>query len=121
MLINFLNRACNNIATSYLKYGDDSVSAIRFLNTAKGYLPRLSYIFHKPEPLGTDFNTVACSVTRYLVLIKIQICKEGTKNINFNLQLGVTESCTKIIIVATNGKFQMDIKMYTRDCFLFDI
>ena len=44
---------CINIADSYLDVGDESMSAIRFWNTVKGDLPHLSYIFCKPEPLGT--------------------------------------------------------------------
>ena len=42
-----------------LKVGDESMSAIWFRTTAKGNLPHLSYIFRNPEPLGTEFNTVA--------------------------------------------------------------
>ena len=63
MFIYGFNEACENIAASYLKVGDDSMSAIRFWTTAKWDLPHLSYIFRNPEPLGTDFNTVACYVT----------------------------------------------------------
>ena len=51
--------ASKNIAASVLKVGDESMSAIRFRTTAKGNLPHLSYIFRKPEPLGTNLNTVA--------------------------------------------------------------
>ena len=53
LLINRFNVACNNIAASSLKVGYESMSAIRFRTTAKGSLPHLSYIFRKPEPLGT--------------------------------------------------------------------
>ena len=52
-----------NIATSYMEVGDDSTSAIRFRIKEKGNLPHLSYIFRKPEPLGTEFKTVSCYVT----------------------------------------------------------
>ena len=45
--------AFNNIDASFLKVGDESMSAIRFWTPAKGNLPHLSYIFHKTEPLGT--------------------------------------------------------------------
>ena len=58
-----LNEACLDIATSYLKFGDESMSKIQFCTTLKGDLPNLSYIFRKPEPLGTEFKTVTCSVT----------------------------------------------------------
>ena len=71
MLINGFNTACNNIADIFLKVGDESMSAIRFRTTAKGNLPHLSYIFRKTEPLGTEFNTVACSVTGAFILIEL--------------------------------------------------
>ena len=52
-LIYGFNEARKNIAASFLKVGDESMSAIRFWKTEKGNVPHLSYIFHKPEPLGT--------------------------------------------------------------------
>ena len=61
--------ACNNIAASFLKVGDESMSSIRFQKTAKGYLPPLSYIIRKPEPLETAFKTVACSITGAFLFI----------------------------------------------------
>ena len=59
LMIYGFNEACSNIAVSYIKAGDDSMSAIRFHIRSKGDLPKLSYIFHKPEPLGIDLKTVA--------------------------------------------------------------
>ena len=44
-LIDGFNAECKNIAASFLKVGDESMSAIRFRTTAKGNLPHLSYIF----------------------------------------------------------------------------
>ena len=69
LLFNGFNTACKNIAASSLKVGDELMSAIRFRTTAKGNLPHLSYTFRKPEPLGTEFKTVACSVTGALLSI----------------------------------------------------
>ena len=63
LLTGGLNEACKNIDASYLKVGDESTNAIRFRTTSKGNLPHLSYIFRKPEPLESEFNTVAYSVT----------------------------------------------------------
>ena len=80
LLIDGFNGACNNIAAIYLKVGDDSMSAIRFWTTVKGKLSHLSYIFCKPYPPGTEFKTVACSVTGALISIEVHIGKEGTKN-----------------------------------------
>ena len=59
MLIDGFNVACTNTAVSYLKVGDESMSAIGFHTTSKGDLPHLSYIFCNPEPLGMEFKTVA--------------------------------------------------------------
>ena len=69
LLFDGFNTACKNIAASFMKVGDESMSAIRFWTTAKGNLPHLSYISHKPEPLGIEFKEVACSVTGSLLLI----------------------------------------------------
>ena len=51
LLSNGFNVACTNIAASFLKVGDESMSEIQGM-TAKGNLPHLYYIFRKPEPLG---------------------------------------------------------------------
>ena len=59
LLIDVFNELCSNIAASYHKVGDESMSAIRFCKTLKGDLLHLSYIFRKPEALGADFKTVA--------------------------------------------------------------
>ena len=88
MLIYGFNAACNNIDASFLKVGDESMSAIYFWTKAKGDLPHLSYIFYKPEPLGTEFKTVVCYVTGELLFIKVQIKKEGMKHIKYQKELG---------------------------------
>ena len=79
ILFDGFNTACKNIAASFLKVGDESMSAIRFRTTAKGNLLHLSTIFRKPEPLGTEFKTVACSVIGALLFIEVQRVKEGMK------------------------------------------
>ena len=60
------------ISTSYLKVGYESMSAIDFLTTVKEDLPHLSYIFRKPEPLGTEFNTFEFSVTGDFIFVEAQ-------------------------------------------------
>ena len=70
--IDGFNETFKNIAASYLKVGDESICEIRFWKTAERNLPHLSYILHKPEPLGTEFKTVACSVTGALLFVKLQ-------------------------------------------------
>ena len=76
--------------SQFLKVGDESMSAIRFRTTAKGNLPHLSYIFRKPEPLGNEFKTVACSVTEALLFIEVQRGKEGMKDSCYQKELGST-------------------------------
>ena len=121
MLIYGFNEPCNNISASYLKVGDESMSAIRFWTTAKGDLPHLSYILHKTEPLGTEFKNVACSVTGALFFVEIQRGKEGVNNRNYHLQIGATSACTKKMTESTKWLGQSDVKGATKDYFMFDI
>ena len=95
------------------------MSAIRFRTTAKGNLPHLSYIFRKTEPLGTEFNTVACSVTGDLLFIEVQRGKEGTKDSRYQQELGATAACTKRMMEETKGIGQKSKKGGTKYCFLF--
>ena len=119
-LIDGFNAACKNIAASFLKVEDESMSAIRFRTTTKGNLPHLSDILRNPEPLGTEFKTVACSFTGALILIEVQRGKEGIKHIKYQKDLGATAACTKRITEATKGIGQKYIKWGTKNCFLFD-
>ena len=77
MLIYGLNDSCKNISDSYLKAWEESMSANRFQTTAKGNLTHLSYIFRKPETLGTEFKTVEYYVTREFLFIELNRGKEG--------------------------------------------
>ena len=83
-----------------MKVQDESMSDIYFCTTAKGNLPHLYYILRKPEPLGTKFNTVACSVTGGFILIEIQRGNYGIKEINYHLDIGVTAACNRRIVEA---------------------
>ena len=100
--------------------GDESMSAIMFRTTSKGNLPHLSYIFRKPEPLGTEFKTVACSVTGELLFIEVQRGKEGMKNSRYKQDIGSTAACTKRMMEETKGIGQKSKKGGPKDCFLFD-
>ena len=57
MLINGFNAACNNIAASDLKVGDESMSAIRFRTTAKGNLPDKEKVYLTSHIAVSLFNT----------------------------------------------------------------
>ena len=119
-LFDGFNTACKNIAASFLKVGDESMSATWFRTMAKGNLPHLSYIFRKPEPLGTEFKTVACSLTGALLFIEVQRGKEGMKDSRYQKELKATAACTKWMIEETEGIGQRYTKGGPKDCFLFD-
>ena len=90
--------ACNNIADSYLKFGGESMSAIRFRTKEKGNLPHLSYILLKPDPLGEELKLVACSVTGALLFIDVHRRKEWKNHVKYQNKLGATLACTKIMV-----------------------
>ena len=73
--IDGFNETCKNMSTRSMNVRDDTMSKIGFLTTAIGDLPHLSYIFRKLEPLETEFNTVACSVTGVLLFIGVHRVK----------------------------------------------
>ena len=79
------------------------MSVIRLFTTSKGNLPFLYYIFRKPEPLGTEFKTVDCSITGALVFLGIQRGKERMKSSRYHLELGDTAACTKIFMGEKTG------------------
>ena len=118
-MIDGFNKACSNISSIYLKIGDESTSAIQFHTTSKGDLPHLSYIFCKPELLGTEIMIVSCSVTGYIIFLEIRRWGYGIKSIWYHLELGTTAACTKRLIEETKGLGMRALKGSTRDYFLF--
>ena len=56
------NRA-RKVAASYCKVMDETMSSWSPTTTKYGGLPFLSFILRKPTPLGTEFKSVACTVT----------------------------------------------------------
>ena len=77
------------------------MSAILLCTNPKGDLPHYSYIFRKPEPLGTDMKNVACSRLGAMLHLDIQKGKEATKTSKFQIFLGGTTACIKRIAIAT--------------------
>ena len=59
-LIDGFNESCRHIASGVGKTADESMSAIRFCTTPKGYLPHYSFILRKPDTLGTEMKNVVC-------------------------------------------------------------
>ena len=115
MLISGLNEACNNIAESYLKVGNESTGTIRFRTTAKGNLPHLSYILCKLEPLGKYLKKVNYYVTGELLFIKVHKGKEITNIRNYKQEIGATSTCNKRMTEETKWIVQKSIKGATKD------
>ncbi len=54
-----------------MKLLDESLSAWRPRKDKTGGLPNISFILRKPEPLGTEFNSMACSLTGICLLFQV--------------------------------------------------
>jgi len=67
MLSNLIDEFNKNqstvIAASVIKVLDESMSAWRPKKNKTGGLPNISLILQKPEPLDTEFKSMACSET----------------------------------------------------------
>ena len=73
---------------------DECMSAWRPCTTATRGLPNITHIPRKPEPLGTEFKSAACTQTGCMVNLEIQRGREAMKMLRHNRQLGATASCT---------------------------
>ena len=69
--------------------------------------------------MGTEFKTVACSVTETFLSIYIHIGKEGIKNRRYHMELGAKPSCTKRTTKTTKVLGQSDVKGSTKEHFCF--
>ena len=76
-LIDGFNESRRHIASGREKTADESMSAILLRTTPKGDLPHYSYIFRKPEPLGTEMKNVALSRLGMVLHLDIQKGKEA--------------------------------------------
>jgi hypothetical protein len=84
--IDGFNHVClNKITNSLWDILDESMSSFRPRTTATGTLPNISFIFCKPEPLGTEFKCAACPVIGTMKCLEIQrgakpmrVAKRGT-------------------------------------------
>ena len=83
------------------------MSAIQLRTTPKGDLLHYSYIFRKPEPLGTEMKNVACSRLGTMLHLEIQKGKEAMKKSEFQSELGDTAECMKRLAFATKGCGQL--------------
>jgi hypothetical protein len=71
LLVNGYNQNQHNwVAASVRKVLDESMSAYRPCTSNTGGLPNISFILRKPEPLGTEFKTIACTAIGKKMLLK---------------------------------------------------
>jgi hypothetical protein len=82
------------VRASKWKVANKSMCAWRPRTTALGGLLNISFVVRKPEPLGTEFKTVACPVTGVMTTMEIQRGKEGMKEKRHNRDVGATTGCT---------------------------
>jgi hypothetical protein len=59
----FNNSRARDIAASFTKVHDESMSSWKTRTTKLGGLPFLSFILRKPKPLGTEFKVTADTET----------------------------------------------------------
>ena len=91
------------VAAGNDKVFDESMSAWCHQSTKAGGLPNLSFIMRKPEPLGTEFKVVCCSVTGMALWIKIQAGKVLMKDSQYQKEHGATNACVIRGIEQTTG------------------
>ena len=105
LIDNFNKNRFEKVAASRIKVLDESMSAWRPRKDKTGGLPNISFIKRKPEPLGTEFKTVACGVSGIMLYMEIQRGKkEMPKRSQFHKEYGATTSCVLRSLKATaNG------------------
>jgi hypothetical protein len=70
----FNKNRSRQVAASVIKLLDETMSAWRPRKNKTGGLPNISFILRKPEPLGTEFKTMACSETGKLNCCVLYFC-----------------------------------------------
>ena len=80
---------------------DELMRAIIFCTTPKKDLAHYSFIFKKPEILGTDIKNMVCTRLGMMLHLDIQNIKEVTKMSKFQKDLGGTAVCMKRLAIAT--------------------
>ena len=88
---------------------DESMSAFRPQTTKTGKLPNITYIFRKPEDLGTEFKSSVCPVLGVMTYLEIQMGKDYMKNQKHFEKLGATASCTLRAAENLTRRFEGDM------------
>jgi hypothetical protein len=72
MFSKFIDSLNNNrakaVAASFIKLVDETMPAWHPCKDKMGGLPNISFILQKPEPLGTEFKSMPCSLTGICLL-----------------------------------------------------
>ena len=74
-----------------------------YLFLFQGNLPNILYIQRKPEPLGTEFKTVACGETGVMTYLEIQRGREGMKDAEFTKEMTKTAACAARLMKYSPG------------------
>ena len=106
-IIDGFNELRRQISYGVGKTSDESMIAIQFCTTLKGYLPHYSYIFMQPGPLRTEIKNVACSVLGTMLLQESQRGEEAMKALGFQKYIGGTVVCINILAMDTKGCGQL--------------
>jgi hypothetical protein len=69
---------------------DESMSSYRPRTTATGSLPNISFIFRKPEPLGTEFKCAACPIIDTMKCLEIQRGAKPMRVAKYSAEHGCT-------------------------------
>jgi hypothetical protein len=70
------------------------MSSYRPRTTATGSLPNISFIFRKPEPLGTEFKCAACPIIGTMKCLEIQRGAKPMRVAKYSAEHGCTSGCS---------------------------
>ena len=92
------------------------MGSIRFWTTPKFDLTHYSFIFRKPDPLGSELKNSACSRLEVTLYIEIKKGKCAMKASGFQQNIGGTDACMKRIMKGARGWVQLS----SNDTFFVD-
>jgi hypothetical protein len=111
----FNSTRSKRVAASIKKLLDESMSAFRPRTTKKGGLPHISFISRKPEPLGTEFKVVCCSVTGIFLFIEVQEGKLPMRTMRHSeAPNGPTVGCVKRLVEGSMASGQTRVDAHSR-------
>jgi hypothetical protein len=84
----------NKTTTSLWDILDDSMSSYCPRTTTTGSLPNISFIFRKPEPLGTEFKCAACPLIGTMKCLEIQRGAKPMRVAKYSAEHSCTSGCS---------------------------